>query len=133
MKSKFMSDKAIALDLGLLLLRLIAGGTLFTHGWMKLQNVMSGNMAFADPLGIGQAPSLYLTIFAEVVCSALIVIGLVTRIALIPPVITMIVAFFIVHAPDAFQVKELAFLYLTMFVTLFLTGPGSYSVDSRLR
>ncbi len=133
MKSKFFSDKAISASLGLLLLRIVSGGTMMTHGLSKLQNVLSGNTAFADPIGIGALPSLYLTIFAEGLCAALIVLGLVTRIALIPPIVTMLVAFFIVHGADAFNIRELSFLFLGMFVTLFFTGPGKFSIDNRIK
>jgi putative oxidoreductase len=46
---------------------------------------------------------------------------------------TMCVAGFIAHAADPWQVKELAFAYLTMAGTLILTGAGPYSLDARSR
>ena len=30
------------------------------HGWPRLQKVLSGDMRFADPLGLGAEVSLYL-------------------------------------------------------------------------
>ena len=41
----------------------------------------------------------------------------------------MIVAFFIVHANDAFTVKELAFIYLIVFIIMYIAGPGKFSID----
>jgi putative oxidoreductase len=41
----------------------------------------------------------------------------------------MAVAFFIVHGADDFSTKELGFLYLGIFVSLFFTGPGKFSAD----
>lgn len=132
MKSTLFHSKAFSIDAGLLLLRLLAGGTMLSHGWAKLQNVMAGNLQFADPIGIGTETSLYLAIFAEFLCALLLVLGFLTRIVLVPLMITMLVALLIVHAPDPFNVKELAFIYLGMFVVLFLTGPGKFSIDNKL-
>ena len=67
---------------------------------------------------------------AEVVAAILLILGLGTRFVLIPLIITMLVAFFIVHADDPFSKKELALLYLIPFISLFLTGPGKYSLDA---
>ena len=120
------------MDFGLLLLRLVSGGIILTHGFPKLQKIISGNLQFGDPIGLGQETSLYLSTFAEVVCALLVVLGLFTRIALIPLLINLSVAFFIVHATDDFGTKELPLLFLGMFVVLFFTGAGRFSFDRRL-
>lgn len=115
----------------LLFLRIAIAAMMLTHGIPKLQGVLAGGeLKFGDPIGIGVAPSLYLTIFAEVGCSALLILGLGTRLALIPLIITMLVAAFIVHAPDDFGTKEMSLLYLVVFIFLLFTGPGKYSIDS---
>jgi putative oxidoreductase len=41
----------------------------------------------------------------------------------------MIVAALIIHAPDAFEKKELAFHYLLTYLFLLVAGPGKYSID----
>lgn len=133
MKSPLLKSNAVSTDLGLFLLRLAAGGAMLSHGWPKLQKALAGVTEFADPIGIGPEGSLYLAIFAEFVCSLLIIIGLVHRLALIPLIITMLTAFFVVHAADPFGTKELPFLYLSIFVTLFFTGPGKYAVDRLIK
>lgn len=127
-----LSIRPYSTDLGLLMMRLFAGGAMLSHGYPKFQKVLSGNFEFGDPLGIGPEASLILTVFAEFICSALIILGLTTRFALIPLIITMLVAFFIVHGADDFNTKELSFLYLGMYLTLFLSGPGKFSVDRTL-
>ena len=115
----------------LLLLRIAVAGMMLTHGIPKLQNILAGNWQFGDPLGIGTELSLALTVFAEVGCSVLILIGLFTRFATLPLLVTMLVAFLIVHGADPFGKKELPLLYALVFATLFFTGPGKYSVDGR--
>ncbi len=118
-------------SVGLLVLRLALG--LFMaglHGWGKLTKVANGEMGFADPLGIGQAPSLVLATFAEFACSILLVLGLFTRLACIPLIVTMAVAAFIVHGGDPWGDKELAYIYLAGYIAILFTGPGKFSVDA---
>lgn len=129
MSKAIFTKKSISTDLGILILRLVAGASLMTHGWPKFQKVLNGNFQFADPIGIGEGASLVLAAFAEFICSALVVLGLATRLATIPVIITMAVAFFIVHAADDFGTKEMALVYLSAFLTIFFTGPGRYSID----
>lgn len=131
-KSSFFSANAISSDFGLLILRLVSGATVLTHGYPKFQKVLEGNMQFGDPIGLGTSTSLYLSAFAEFICAILIILGLLTRFASIPLIINMAVAFFIVHAADDFGTRELSLLYLGMFLTLFFTGPGRYSLDRQI-
>ena len=116
----------------LLLLRVVVAAFMLTHGLPKLMNMMSGNSKFGDPLGLGKDLSLGLTVFAEFVCAILLMLGLATRLALIPLIITMLVAAFVAHADDPFGKKEMALLYLVVFITLLITGPGKYSIDNAL-
>ena len=119
-------------DWGVLILRVGISLLMLTHGYAKLQNLLAGDHSFADPIGIGEELSLYLTISAEFVCSILVILGLFTRAALVPLIITMIVVSFIVHGPDPLADKEHALTFLIVYITLFLTGPGKMSVDSGL-
>jgi putative oxidoreductase len=104
---------------------------MLTHGWPKLVNFSDRMHSFGDPYGIGSAPSLALAVLAEVFCSVLLILGLFTRFALIPLIITMLTVVLIVHAHDPFARKELGLLYLVPYITLFLTGPGKFSLDGR--
>jgi len=118
-------------DFGLLLLRLAAGGTmLLAHGLPKLSNYSAVLERFPDPIGLGVSVSLTLVIVAEVLCAGLLVLGLFSRMALVPLITTMGVAFFVVHGADPFKDKELSLIYLAMYVTLFLTGPGRLSAQN---
>lgn len=125
-----LNSQPISEDFGYLLLRISAGGTIFwQHGWPKLASFGERMDGFADPFGLGGAFSLVLIIFAEVVCSALVILGLWTRIALVPLIIGMAVIAFMVQGDAAFNEKELALLYLFAFVTLLFTGSGRFSID----
>jgi putative oxidoreductase len=122
-------------DLALLVLRLVFGlSLLLLHGWGKLMAFSSTTSTFPDPLGIGHLPSLILAILGEVVCSSLVVVGLFTRFAALGSLITMGVAFFLVHGHRlAGQSNgELAMVYGTVFLALFFAGGGRFAVDAKL-
>jgi putative oxidoreductase len=124
---------ADATDWASLILRLTLGILMLTHGYSKLQSVLSGDLQFANPIGIGEPTSLILTVFAEFFCSILLIVGFGTRFAIIPLVITMLVIIFIVHAPDGMDKKEHPLLYLLPYIALFFLGSGKFSLDAFLK
>ena len=117
-------------SLGMLLLRLVAGFTMaFNHGLGKMENYSSAVDSFPDPFGVGSQFSLLLAIFAELFCGIFIAVGFATRYTVIPLIITMATAFFIIHGDDPFAKQEMSFIYLAMYLVIFIVGPGKYSVD----
>lgn len=123
-------------SLGLLLSRIVFGGFLLIgHGWGKLASFGEKADQFPDPLGIGSQFSLISTILCEVVCSALVVLGFATRIAVLPLVFMLGIAAFVIHGNDPLfmgggAAKEPALLFLTGFALFFFTGPGRFSLDT---
>src|SRR5690606_6265806 len=119
-----------AVDFALLVLRIAMGAMMLTHGLPKMEKLLAGGeIQFASVMGMSAATSLSLAVFAEVACAVLLVLGLFTRLAAIPLVITMFVAVFIIHSDDPFARKEMGLLYLSGYLTLLFTGPGRYSLD----
>ena len=118
-------------NIALLFLRVSIGILMLTHGTGKFITLLDGGpIEFADPIGIGPAASLALAVFAEFICSLLLIFGVATRFTIIPLIITMLVAGFIVHADDVFHAKEKAFLFLTVFITIAIAGAGKISADN---
>lgn len=121
-------------DLALLLLRVWFGASLLTlHGWSKFTGFAERSHRFADPFGIGSPASMALAIFAEVICSVLLMLGLATRFAALACGIVMTTAFFHAHGARLTGQGngELAFMYLGGFVALLVAGGGRYSLDGR--
>ncbi len=116
-------------DLALAILRIGFSASMLTHGIPKISKLFEAPIKFGNPLGIGETPSLILTLIGEVLCPILILIGFKTKWAAIPAAITMFVAAFVVHVADDFGTKEKALLYLFVFIAIFLAGAGKYSVD----
>ena len=131
MRRIFQTDThAEYLNILILLLRITLAAFMITHGGPKLSKLLAGGeIQFSDPLGLGPPLSLALVVFAEFFCSLLIGIGLGTRLAAIPLMITMLVAAFIIHGPDPFREKEMALLYLLFYLTLLVIGSRKYSFD----
>ena len=121
------SDKSISFSL--LVLRLFLGGLMMPHGYQKLKNFATGTAGFSDPFHIGGTASLSLTIFAELFCALLVVLGLMTRVACIPLIIAMSVALIYSHQGQIFGDGEHAALYLSGYIALLFTGPGKISLD----
>ena len=112
----------------LLAVRVFFGVLFFIHGLDKMMNFSTLSETFPSVLGFGSYMSLMLAIFCEFCCSLFLIAGLMQRLILIPMVISMGIAFFDVH--DAMLPEgELALIYLIVFVILYVTGPGRYSLD----
>lgn len=117
------------LDVFLLLARVVIGCLMLTHGLPKLYKMLDGNYEFADPIGIGQKASLVMTVLTEVVFSILLILGLLSRVALFGLIFTFCVIVFFVHGADPLGDKETPVLYLLIYVMLFVTGSGKFSLD----
>lgn len=127
------TNKTVA-DLSLLIFRVVLSVFLMTHGLPKLERLLQGNgSTFSDPLGIGNNLSLILAVCGEVLGPVLIIAGYFTRLAAIPPIITMIVAAFVVNGGEPFKSMEMALLYLIGFFIILILGPGRYSLDCIFR
>ena len=122
------SDTKVSLFI--LALRILFGGLLMNHGIQKLMAFDQLSSVFPDPVGIGTNASLILAIFGELVCSIAFIAGFLYRFSMIPMIVTMIVAFFVIHANDPFAIKEPAFIYLIVFLCMWCLGAGKYSIDA---
>lgn len=120
-----------SINLALLFLRVALGASMLVlHGWDKMTGYRSVVVDFLD-IGVGRHLSLILALFAEVVCSALLIAGALTRFAAAVLTINMSVALFVVHHGDMTQAGggEMAGLYLFGYITILLAGGGRFSAD----
>lgn len=133
MLRRMSSLAVLSTDWAALILRVIfCGLLLYNHAFVKFALFRDNPDSFPDPLGFGAAPSFYLVMFAEMICGALVMLGLFTRPALVPLIITMTVALLRIHWENEITDKELPLLYLAVYGAIFMLGPGRFSVDARM-
>jgi len=77
--------------------------------------------------------SLALTVFAQVICSGLLLFGLGTRLAAFILAINMLVAVVVAHKADPFEKAEPALHFLLVYIVLLLTGAGRFSLDKLIQ
>lgn len=119
-----------SVSISLLILRMGVAVMMLVHGIPKLQMLFSGGIQFPGVMGMSPTFSLALAVLAEVLCSVLVFIGLFTRVAVVPLIITMLIAVFLIHGGDPFATQELGIHYLIVYIVLFLLGGGKYSFDA---
>ncbi|RTL60878.1 MAG: DoxX family protein [Sphingobacteriales bacterium] len=120
----------LSFNISLFLLRVVPGLMIMVnHGYDKLVHFAERKNKFMNFLGLGSTTSLALAIFAEFFCAFLVILGLFTRLSALPLVIVMAVALFKANNGEIFNGGEDAALFLTVFATILLVGPGKYSVD----
>lgn len=132
--NRILETRSWNTDIALLILRIGSGGSmLIGHGWGKFQRLTSGEeISFADPLGVGPVLSFILVVLAEFLCSILLMLGLFHRLAAFMLAFTMAVVVLIVKLGEPFGEWEKAFIFLIIFISLLLTGPGKLSLDHYL-
>lgn len=120
-----------ASDFGLLVLRVVLGGTLFLrHGIEKVTHFSQMSSHFPNPIHIGSHASLIYALTSDAICSLLVVLGLGTRVAAFVIAVNLGVVFYFVHHM-AFRQEhgELVLIYLAGFIALMFTGAGRFSLD----
>ncbi len=128
----YHSYSATMFNLAMLMLRVGFGILMIpNHGWAKLANFNVRKDKFMSFMGLSPTLSLGLATFAEFFCSLLLIAGLFTRLATIPLIVTMLVILN-VHHWQFFGEHELAPAFLFAYITLFLAGPGKYSLDAMI-
>lgn len=136
LKSRLLATTPLregALSIISLLLRLGVSASMLTHGVAKVMNFSTLSEGFPDPLGIGSTLSLLMAIGAEVGCSLFLMLGLLTRLALLPLMFTMVMASCVVLGGEPFAAREMAVVYLSIYIAIFAIGAGRYSIDNLIK
>jgi putative oxidoreductase len=129
-----VNKSATSTDIALLVARIGIAALMLTHGIPKMMMLFSGApVQFPPVMGLSAELSLGLAVFAEVFCSVLLIAGFATRLAVVPLIITMLVAAFIIHGADPFGKQEPSIQYLLVYVVLLFAGSGKYSIDYLLQ
>lgn len=119
--------------IGPLLLRLVFGYFWLETGWAKLHNLAFFTERFIE-WGIPW-PALSAAVCAgtEFIGGVLMMLGLATRLTMLPMIFNMLVALAVVVLPGVSTLDEFVeldeVLYVAVFVWLLVAGPGRASLD----
>lgn len=120
----------------ILLLRFVLAAVFFYHGSQKVVGLYGGAGLEATVEGFGKsgiiAPLAYLASFTEFLGAFAMLLGLFTRVFSLGLVTVMVVAILKVHLPNGFGDYEFNLALLTMALSVFLYGPGDYSIDKKI-
>jgi putative oxidoreductase len=127
----YHSYSPVAFNIAALILRIVFGLLMLPHGWDKLSHFAEKKHKFMNFLGLGSSLSLGLATFAEFFCSILLILGLFTRLATIPLLVTIFVILNL-HHWQFYGPNELEPAFLAAFLAILLLGPGKYSFDAQI-
>ena len=126
-------------NLARLFLRLFMGVMFMQFGIRHLINFSTLRYTFPSVLGLGNEASLIIMICIELICSLCIMVGFLTRLSVLPPVIAMIIAeYHILHdlfpntltySISSTQPGYLPLMFIGIFLFLLIAGPGKISLD----
>jgi putative oxidoreductase len=140
---RFFSSDEINRDFGLLIIRVVVAlSVMVFHGWGKLSGGPDGwerTGGSMGNLGVTWMPVFwgFMAAFAEAICSALVIIGVLFRPAATLLAFTMFVAVMshLSRPPDApgagWSAASHALELCAVFLGLMFTGPGRYSLTPR--
>lgn len=111
-------------------LRVFIGFMMLTHGIAKIEQFDTLKSTFPATMGMSSELSLILIILVEVGCSSLVLLGFMTRLAVLPLMFSMIIAAFFTFSPISLSTAELPLLYLGIYTFILLAGSGRYSADA---
>lgn len=124
--------------LGRLFLRLFVGVMLLQFGVRQIGDFSTLASSFPGIMGMGSELSLHLLIWIEIGCSLFIMAGFLTRLMIIPPFVSMIIAEHYLLSEVATtapylisweQPGYLPIMFLGIYFFLLLVGPGKISLD----
>jgi putative oxidoreductase len=121
----------IGTSMGLLLLRVVPGlFVIVAHGMAKFENFQENAEHFPAMFGFSGPIALGGVVFAETVCAGAVVVGLGTRIAVIPLAAALLFETFAIHGNYGVASHELSLVYAAVFLPLMFTGGGRFSADA---
>ncbi|MCH5318241.1 MAG: DoxX family protein [Paramuribaculum sp.] len=122
-----------------LFLRLFVGVMFMQFGIRHLVGFDELRYSFPTIWGWSSETCLILVIIVEIICSLCIMVGFLTRIAVLPPIITMVAAeYYVLHdlLPDTFVYGMsstapgyLPIMFIGIYLFILLAGPGKISLD----
>jgi putative oxidoreductase len=117
-------------DVALLIFRVLLGIELFrVHGLKKFRLENGKKEVVPNPLGLPNKMNALVATFSDTVVPFLIILGLGTRLAVLPTIGVTAIGYFVVHRKDSLEVRDVPFMYTLSLLFILALGAGRYSLD----
>lgn len=126
-------------NLGRLFIRLFVGVMFLQFGIRHLVHYSELSTTFPTVWGVAPVVALNTMICIELVCSLMIMTGFLTRLATLPPIVSMVVAeYYILHdmlpdlpvyGLDSTDPGYLPIMFIGIYLFILIAGPGRISLD----
>lgn len=117
------------------LFRMVMGLLFLCHGLASVFGVLGGNRGSGHAIPAGEWPGWWAALI-QVICGALVLVGLLTRPTALLASGSMAYAYFTVHQQQALlpirNGGELATLFCWSFLLIAVLGPGGWALDTLL-
>jgi len=117
----------------LLVFRILLAVELFRVHGMKKFRVENGQKEHVpNPLHLPEKLNGLVATFSDTVVPFLIILGLGTRLAVLPTIGVTAIGYFVVHKNDSLEVRDVPYMYTLSLLLLLALGAGTYSLDNYL-
>ncbi|RED22682.1 putative oxidoreductase [Flavobacterium cutihirudinis] len=114
----------------LLVFRVLLAVELFRVHGMKKFRVENGQKEHVpNPLHLPEKLNGLVATFSDTVIPFFIILGLGTRLAVLPTIGVTAVGYFVVHRNDSLEVRDVPYMYTLSLLLLLALGAGTYSLD----
>jgi len=114
----------------LLAFRVLLAVELFRVHGMKKFRVENGQKEHVpNPLHLPEKLNGLVATFSDTVVPFLIILGLGTRLAVLPTIGVTAIGYFVVHRNDSLEVRDVPYMYTLSLLLLLALGAGTYSLD----
>lgn len=115
----------------ILFLRLYIGAVMLLHIIGKMQTYDNLVLEYPSILGFSQATSLSLSMILQAAIAAMIMVGVVTRLASLAMILTTLLSIVEMMQTEGITIMNLKidFLYLGIYITLLISGSGIYGFN----
>ncbi|PZU87292.1 MAG: DoxX family protein [Chryseobacterium sp.] len=117
-------------DAAFLVFRILLAIELFrVHGLKKFRVENGKKEVVPNPLGLPDKMNALVASLADTVVPFLIILGLGTRLAVLPTIGVTAIGYFVVHRKDSLEVRDVPYMYTLSLVLILALGAGKYSLD----
>lgn len=115
---------------GILIFRVLLAVELFRVHGMKKFRVENGQKEHVpNPLHLPEKLNGLVATFSDTIVPFLIILGIGTRLAVLPTIGVTAIGYFVVHKNDSPEVRDVPYMYTLSLLLLLALGAGTYSLD----